>query len=530
MTTATTINYRELLTRENEAGIEPGTNSSVDRLLREVQGNVLKSHGRDHTTHLFVQFNDDVAAGRQFLARLADWVTCAHKQWEDSRARAEGMAAAERKKTLWEVTEAKAAVRGRSPVFVNLLLSKCGYDKLKLRKPDDEYFMAGAKKKAGDLNDPPCKSWEDGFQKEVHAVVMVAEDDPRKVDEQVRKVLDLLAKTGAGTRLFEEKGQALRIDDEGQRSLDEPPREHFGFLDGITDPLFFKKDIEKARPASGFAHNDPSAPLGLVLVEEPKDPANPEAQSCGSYVVYRKLRQHVDRFTKARNELAKQLKKQDGTHEGKYYTELANAYIMGRFRDGTPVVTQSTPGGGRVDDFDYTADTKGVRCPFQAHVRKTNPRGDTRDRRAERTHRIARRGMTYESGTDVGLLFLCAQSSIVNQFAFMQKSWANWLGFPKANTGLDPVIGQGKGEPKKPNDKDKVNHAGKVDKRVQQWPNKYGGEGKFKLQVGGNWREDPKECNWVELRGAEYFFAPSLPFLRSCPQQPMIVSPGRGHA
>jgi len=42
----------------------------------------------------------------------------------------------------------------------------------------------------------------------------------------------------------------------------------------------------------------------------------------------------------------------------------------------------------------------------------------------------------------VGLLFMSYQASIEKQYHFMQSSWANNEGFPTAQSGLDPVIGE----------------------------------------------------------------------------------------
>ncbi|MEU5363975.1 hypothetical protein ABZ354_10865 [Streptomyces sp. NPDC005925] len=104
------------------------------------------------------------------------------------------------------------------------------------------------------------------------------------------------------------------------------------------------------------------------------------------------------------------------------------------------------------NDFDFAADPNGDRCPFQSHIRKTNPRNETGNPR-ERDVRIARRGISFARGGKVGLLFLCAQSSIQDHFEFMQQSWCNGPTFlrprvrPKPagalDTGLDPIVGQG---------------------------------------------------------------------------------------
>jgi Dyp-type peroxidase family len=228
-----------------------------------------------------------------------------------------------------------------------------------------------------------------------------------------------------------------------------------------------------------------------VLVEDPNVPG----QDCyGSFLVFRKLEQDVRRFNEQVSRLASEL----GTTK-----DLAGAYVVGRFKDGTPVTLSDKPGTVKPRqyiDFDYEQDTEAGRCPFHAHIRKTNPRGDT-GRLAqpgvpleqEKRHRIARRGQPYgeQNGTTggaVGLLFLCFQSDISLQFEFIQSVWANSIHFVKMNGGLDGVIGQGAQVPSGP-----------------LWSKTYGST------------DDTLAfdfSNVVTLRGGDYFFAPSVAFLQ----------------
>ncbi len=106
--------------------------------------------------------------------------------------------------------------------------------------------------------------------------------------------------------------------------------EHFGFRDGVSQPLFLKRDIDKEREHSDFSKWDPRAPLNLVLF---KDPLGKEKESYGSFLVFRKLEQNVKGWNNdVVNNLAKKLNVPD---------ELARAYTMGRFQDGTVVVQSS---------------------------------------------------------------------------------------------------------------------------------------------------------------------------------------------
>ena len=93
-----------------------------------------------------------------------------------------------------------------------------------------------------------------------------------------------------------------------------------------------------------------------------------------------------------------------------------------------------------------------------------------------------------------GLLFMCFQANVERQFEFIQRTWCDNPNFPdnvlnlpfQDDTGDDPLIGQDQNE-------------------RQRWPKKWGdkdaGRQKFNL-------ESP-----VTLKGGEYFFAPSMPFL-----------------
>lgn len=77
------------------------------------------------------------------------------------------------------------------------------------------------------------------------------------------------------------------------------------------------------------------------------------------------------------------------------------------------------------------------------------------------------------------------QADIGNQFEFTQKLWANNSNFVAANTGIDPLIGQGSG--------DQTHRAGWNDPAKPAMSDEFGG--------------------FVTLKGGEYFFAASLSFL-----------------
>ena len=382
------------------------------------------------------------------------------------------------------------------------------------------------------LNDPDPSTWDEAYQgQKIHALIILADEDPNRLNDVRQRVESSMP--GVARALVCEEGLALR-------DLFNKPVEHFGYRDGISQPLFFQEEVGKAvkrarkDTAAGLEY-DPSAGLDLVLVEDPLAPKGDFGRDCfGSYFVFRKLKQNVRGFKQAEDALA-ELLELEGEDE-----ERAGALIVGRFEDGVPV--ELSPRQARIikkkdgteafdpddekelvdaNDFNYHRDLVGRKCPIQAHIRKTNPRGDTarlwiREQggpsntreldRAELLHRIARRGITYgrralgangmptlkdKPERGVGLLFQCYQARIGDQFAFMQQGYCNSPDFARKGLGLDALIGQFV-----------------RDNRGQlKWPPEW--------NDGDPQKDIPFDFgDFVTLKGGEFFFAPSIPFLR----------------
>lgn len=478
--------------------------AAIQAALEDTQGNILKSHGRDNSIHLFLRFTGPPAGVLKWLNLMAArHVTSAWQQRLDAEAHRENGA--------------------DGGVFVNLCLSASGYRALGLNSamPDDASFLGGAKGAVTGLNDPPVTQWEVGFQGDIDALVIVAADDAVHTEAAAKSIQTLFA--GLAEVVDLEVGAAMRVadgkvTDDGSGSV----HEHFGFADGVSQPLFFDADLEAERLNSGgFDRYDPSAPLDLVLLKDPGGGPN----GYGSYFVYRKLGQNVIDFRDDEAKLAKalvQATRGADAEPTEADQKLASAYIVGRFRDGTPVVGQAVDGWtNEPNNFNFDADVDGVKCPFHAHARKMNPRGDKARQFAlppgeDRARRIARRAvsfgpLTLDPGPEdkVGLLFICAQSSIVDQFEFLQATWSNFTDFLRPGTGLDPIIGE----------------AAPGDLPVpQQWPREYGSFNGLSFTKRPPTAQSPyvpyRFTEWVTMLGGEYFFVPSLGFLRSAGRTP----------
>jgi Dyp-type peroxidase family len=455
-------------------------------MLDDLQGNILKGHGRHATINMFIRFGADQAKARAFVKAVGALTISARTQ-------------------LDQIAKHKADPNFVTPVFVTLMLSKAGYAALgaSAKAPTgDAGFDAGLLARRASLNDPLAAKLDAGYRNDPHAFVLIAGDPDdeatfgpaSRVETTATKVLNLLS--GAGTVVATETGRAIfRTQEEDLPAGQDKSKEgieHFGYVDGRSQPLLMKEQITKeATGGDGITVWNPEFPLRQVLV---KDPGSTGGKTFGSFFVFRKLDQNVKAFKAEEAVLGGN--GPNGLNTG----EQAGATIVGRFEDGTPIVLQRAEGAGEpvMNNFGYNADPAGVRCPLHAHIRKTNPRGDSArfnlDTEAnERKHIMARRGITYgtrnsivdptdEPTKDVGLLFMAYQSSIVNQFEFTQIFWANNASFPKSGTGIDPIIGQ----------------PGKASlKHNKKWgdPSANTKAGSF----GGH----------VTMRGGGYFFAPA---------------------
>jgi Dyp-type peroxidase family len=229
-------------------------------------------------------------------------------------------------------------------------------------------------------------------------------------------------------------------------------------------------------------------------------------------MVFRRLEQRVPEF----NTFIRQQAEALGMD-----SELLASRMVGRWRHGSPLLLaplQDNIALGKDpklnNDFEYSSDPFQRACPYAAHIRKTNPRDDPNENKAAvQTHRIIRAGIPFgpEVGQDEatvtvrprGLMFVCYQTSIHQQFEFIQSKWANNVEFVGHKTrppnrgrgpvtpGFDPIIGQADaGLPRS------------MDEPVQNYP-------------AGN---TPSTLNmpnpWVVLTAAAYFFVPSIEALR----------------
>lgn len=440
----------------------------------DIQGFVLRGYNMPFARYLFLHFEDSSRA-RKLIGRLLPIVTTG-QHWDS----------------------------GKPQSTVNIAFTHRGLSALDLPQATlltfPVEFQQGMKSRAGILGDTGLNApehwdrlWHDN---RVHAWLGINGQSTAALDACCAEIQAMLDETHGAVQLASQDAAAIM--DNGKPTT----REHFGYTDGFGNPDYLGVD-RSTQPGQGKLMPDgtwgPLATGELLLGyadeagELPVAPVPHILASNGTFMVYRKMHQNVATFRAYLDE-----------HSPNYSggKEKLAAKFIGRWRDGTPIELspdQPDPSivkdSNRNTDFKYGADLEGTRCPIGAHVRRVHPRdafgfnGRLIDRR-----RITRRGLPYGTPApegqpasdrdERGIVFMALNASLSRQFEFVQQQWIEY--------GNDAHQG---------NDKDALmgNH---------------GGKGKFVVQGDATPANPPFVCshlpNFVELRGGDYFFLPSI--------------------
>lgn len=391
------------------------------------------------------------------------------------------------------------------------------------------------------------------------------------VEERYQKIKKLVAESGGG--IVQLTGHSNPNSDYQDASAilndDGTPtnKEHFGYTDGISDPYFegsSRNPIavvgggkpKRLPPGTPLDKPDSWEPLetGEFILgyrdeseEYPIAPIPRLLSYNGTFMVYRKLHENVASFNNYINAIGQQFP------DGK---EALAAKFAGRWPSGAPLTSFPTkedeqdfmkvfeplvkkreeiknqlktateeekerlesekatldqqfyPMRSQLVAFNYNDDLSGSKCPVAAHIRRANPRGALEQgKKAFKTpgalidrRRILRRGLPYgevanppQDDGNHGIIFMAVVASIKRQFEFVQQQWINYGNDFKLANDKDPLIG---------------NHEG--------------GKGRMVIEVAeakpGEMQKPPFFCSnltrFVETRGGDYFFLPSMTALR----------------
>lgn len=521
----------------------------VDIEYGDLQGNILTAYGRLGFPHgrFGVVTVSDAAAGRAFIESLRPRITTALR-WP-SRAKA--------------IPSGRKEVE-RPLVTINLAFTFRGLLALEvptrtLRAMPDE-FLDGMAARCAILGDDTPENalgnWDEvwdarNWGAKVHILVMLnaqMQADTTPVPELgalCREIEEWCEKSNGGVGLLaghrgpDDKWQYLEAlkDSKGQPC----PKEHFGFTDGISDPVFQGQypggeDLPRSVGSGATDGEGKWRPLatGEFLLGWPDEAQEIPGSAMpldfsrnGTFMAYRKLHQDVAGFHAWVDAAAAELQAvwKLGSFEEARETLLAK--MAGRWSDGVPLMVapdyaawqafnQRCPpsAGHRVRDdsererafvdFLYRDDPAGLKCPATSHIRRANsrdmldPRGTNPNPKSRlgstlnNRRRLLRRGLPYGHGDDPngehGIIMLVVCANLQRQFEFVQQQWFNYGLDSNAGNDTCPLIG---------------NH---------------GDDAKFVIPA------DPESGNppffatrlkqFVQTRGGDYFFIPSITALR----------------
>ncbi len=260
----------------------------------------------------------------------------------------------------------------------------------------DSSFEAGAKARAADqsvvqpagapaptlpINDPRddagnLTTWIPPFLNgAIDGAFLITGGTEEAVDRETEEVLRILGASIAVT--FLERGNT--------RPGSERGHEHFGWLDGVSQPGV----ADLTTPFPGQDLLDP----GLFVFGYPGGPAPTVPwMKNGSFMVFRRLKQLVPEFDAFLLAQAAVLKMDP---------VILGARVVGRWKSGAPMALTPSQDDTTLgidpkqnNNFDFADDQAQRRCPFGAHIRKTNPRADL-PKQAVDPRRIMRAGIPF---------------------------------------------------------------------------------------------------------------------------------------
>ena len=387
------------------------------------------------------------------------------------------------------------------------------------------------------------------------------------------KLLDGHNQKGAKRKPFQDLTVLFKRDMNGDLTDEPTHTEHFGFTDGISDPVFegqylFGETQLQARGNGAVDGEGKWRPLAtgeflLGYPDEAQETSGPITPISffrnGTFMAYRKLHENVRSWKTFIDKAARDYQKVAKMEKFDEARELLIAKMIGRWSNGVPMSKAPTTDAKRAfdneygpkqaelkalektqgadparirqlktelqlaySDFSYSDDLDGIKCPLASHARRANTR-DGLDPRPNAAHpisrggsiinnrrRILRRGLTYgdmeiepTDDGEHGIVMLAVCADLFRQFEFVQQQWMNYGLDARAGSDTCPIAG---------------NHSQCEDTPDEEARRRNGPKTKFVAPADPNGGCPPFIVEgipqFVETRGGDYFFVPSLTALR----------------
>ncbi|KAF7348508.1 DyP-type peroxidase [Mycena venus] len=383
---------------------------------------------------------------------------------------------------------------------INIAFSQTGLTSLGVTDAlGDSAFAGGQLKDLKALGDPSSTNWVPEFAGTgIHGVILFASDS---VDNINSAVSSLEAALGDSiTKVYSLQAAA--------RPGAEAGHEHFGFLDGISNPA-----------VSGFTTNPmPGQSVisaGSILVGETGDTVTtrPAWAKDGSFLVFRQLQQLVPEFNKFLTDnpiIEDGLTAEQGLgapwraygwplEERMVPPSTSPRSLTTPHSAPTPPGTTTLPLRTRTrssplirpDAPSLLTSVKRVPVPIWVLPKRPYTTSCAQEFHTGLKYNFSTvsddEAASSTTSTERGLAFVAYQSNINNGFRFLQQTWANSANFVHAGVGLDPVIGALAGA-----------------QRVIAG-----------LDPTNSTKTTTLTTDFVVSRGGEYFFSPSLSAIAS---------------
>ena len=303
----------------------------------------------------------------------------------------------------------------------------------------------------GDTGASTPGNWQWGGSGHPVDLLLMVFARPGHLARHVRPLLRSFKRSGAGVVVALRSGHLIRKPGAAAKAT----FEHFGFRDGLSDPIIEgswqarrrERSVHLTKPGEfllGYPSEDgtdaPGIPVNASLdccallppIAGASEPSVDFGRN-GTYLVCRQLAQDVAAFRRFLSRAA------DADHRTPA-AEAVAARVVGRWRDGTLVGSDPREPAEASNEFGFANDPYGFGCPIGAHLRRANPRdsfaADAMTAfRSTNQHRLLRRGRPYgpvldedrsdDDGRDRGLVFIGLNSDIERQFEFVQQNWIN---------------------------------------------------------------------------------------------------------
>jgi deferrochelatase/peroxidase EfeB len=391
-----------------------------------VQGTVVYLYRRPIVRHLLFRFGGGAAA-RAFVSRLLALVTMADCPLDSAPD---------------PLLNVGFTFRG---------LQALGVEEALLTELDATYQEGPDPAHLGDVpgsRSEPAQWWEGQFATEdVHCVIQIYVRSDDALELASAEIRDLARGAGLTELVPRRDGTVLDGRSLGGR------KQHFGYTDGISHPDICWDDAEAAPGRLDFRN----VLLGYsteACSSAPQPGPAADLVRDSAYGAFRWIYQDVATFNQFLRTQGPRLFPHLAQADAE---ELLAAKLMGRWRDGTPLVLSPEhpdPTMAASNDFRYQdQDPNGYRCPFSAHIRVVNPRDQELDAIVDPVlPTVVRRGMPYgppltsaqDDGLDRGIIGLFLGSDLRRQI-YTLTGWIKKNDFSPvydANRRVqDPLVG-----------------------------------------------------------------------------------------